>query len=59
MSEKNKSNGNFTLGIALILLGIIFLFKNYFPDIDLNKLWPFALIVVGVVVIINGRRDNN
>jgi phage shock protein PspC (stress-responsive transcriptional regulator) len=59
--EKNKresSGGNLIAGVTLISLGLIFLIDRYFPHIFFRDLWPFILIVIGIVIIIGGKRNN-
>jgi phage shock protein C len=38
-------------GIALIMLGAIFLFNNFMPHWDFSRLWPALLIAGGVVLL--------
>lgn len=44
------------IGALLVIAGIYFLVREYIPDIDLNWLWPAALIVLGVVVLLAALR---
>jgi phage shock protein C len=46
------------LGAALVLIGIWYLLKEYVPGFDADRLWPFALVGLGVVLLIAaiGRR---
>lgn len=46
------------VGIILIVFGVFFLIQNWFRWIDLVKLWPLALIGVGVVVLIKGIKES-
>ncbi len=61
--SKNKKNRNndssLTTGIILITLGVLFLISKYFPQIDFSDLWPFILIVVGVIIIFRGKQNSN
>jgi phage shock protein C len=43
-------------GLALIVLGAAFLFKNFIPWLELEKLWPVLLIGVGVLLLVGGAR---
>lgn len=46
-----------TGGIFLIVLGVIFLLNNYgFSYIDIGKLWPVILIIVGLGVVLNNKK---
>jgi phage shock protein C len=44
------------IGALLVIAGIYFLVREYVPDIDLNWLWPAALIALGVVVLLSAFR---
>ncbi len=51
--EKKKNNdGNLWGGMILITLGILFLIDRFVPRIDFGDLWPFILVVIGVVLIL-------
>lgn len=46
-----------TGGIMLIILGIIFLLNNYGLDyINIGKLWPLFLIIVGISILLNFKK---
>jgi len=44
-------------GLFLIVLGGAFLFKNFIPWLDFEKLWPLLLIVMGVLLLISAARQ--
>ncbi|MFQ5790775.1 MAG: PspC domain-containing protein [Acidobacteriota bacterium] len=44
------------VGLALIVLGAAFLFRNFLPWLDLEKLWPVVLIGIGVVLLVSAVR---
>jgi phage shock protein PspC (stress-responsive transcriptional regulator) len=44
------------IGALLVIAGIYFLVREYVPDIDLNWLWPAALIALGVVLLLAAFR---
>jgi phage shock protein C len=44
------------IGALLVIAGIYFLVREYIPEIDLNWLWPAALIALGVVVLLAAFR---
>lgn len=59
--RKNNNRNNdssLTTGIILITLGVLFLISRYFPAIDFRDLWPFILIVVGILIIYRGKQNN-
>jgi phage shock protein C len=41
------------IGALLVVAGIYFLVREYIPNVDLNWLWPAALIALGVVVLLS------
>jgi hypothetical protein len=43
-----------TLGLMLILLGVVFLIANLTPNISLGKLWPIFIIAWGLARLISG-----
>ncbi len=52
--EKPQSkDGNLIAGVILIAIGAIFLI-NRFARIDFGDLWPFILLVAGIVLVIRG-----
>ena len=70
-SDKKKDQGDtrLTFGIALIVLGVVFLLQEFelLPFwFDLSKLWPLAIIIPGVIMLIrpaskkrNHPKDDN
>jgi len=60
MPPKQKSNAGIIVGLVLIIIGAAILIDNYdlFPDIDFERLWPVALVLVGGALILSGQRRN-
>ena len=56
--SNGDSNGNIMAGIILITLGILFLIERYIPEIHFRDLWPWILVVVGILILIKGLRKN-
>jgi len=56
--ERRGSSG-LVIGLILIVLGAVFLLREYVPALDWDRLWPVALIAVGVVLLAASvrRRD--
>lgn len=54
--KSENGSGNLIAGVILISLGVIFLIDKYFPHIFFRDLWPFVLIIVGIVLIIGRKR---
>jgi phage shock protein C len=48
--ERRGSSG-LVIGLILIVLGAVFLLREYVPAFDWDRLWPVALIAVGVVLL--------
>jgi phage shock protein PspC (stress-responsive transcriptional regulator) len=43
-------------GLALIVVGLVFLLSNLIPWFDLSYLWPVILIVLGVALLLKAQR---
>ena len=56
--ERRGSSG-LVLGLILIVLGAVFLLREYVPALDWDRMWPIALIAIGVVLLAAsfGRRN--
>lgn len=55
--DRKGNDSTVITGVIMITLGILFLVDRYFPEIDFGDLWPFILIVVGVLIIVRGRNS--
>ncbi|HHW15210.1 MAG TPA: PspC domain-containing protein [Firmicutes bacterium] len=55
--ERERERRTRWAGAVLLVLGGLFLVNNLFPWVDLGRLWPVALIAVGVVLLLRGRRS--
>jgi phage shock protein C len=48
-----------TAGLVLIAIGVLFMVSRFVPGIDILRLWPLLLIVIGVSMILrSGRRSS-
>ncbi len=56
-NTKDPNDSNIVIGVILVTLGVLFLIARYFPEIDFGDLWPYILIIVGIVIMIRGRRS--
>ncbi len=54
--QASSGNGNMTIGIILIALGILLLACNFIPTLSLRKLWPFAIVAIGITLIVNALK---
>lgn len=46
-------------GLALIVVGLIFLMNNLFPWFRFGYLWPVILIVVGIALLLKAQKREN
>lgn len=46
-------------GIILIILGIIFFLDEFGFKLDIGKLWPLLLIVLGVLVLLGYKKQGD
>ena len=51
--EKRNNNRTFIGGIALILIGFLFLLNTMIPQLVIIHFWPLVLIIVGIMLIVN------
>ncbi|RLD47120.1 MAG: hypothetical protein DRI86_01235 [Bacteroidetes bacterium] len=56
-NSKRNNDTSLTTGIILISLGVLFLVSKYFPSIHFADIWPFLLIVVGILIIYRGKSN--
>ena len=45
-------------GLALIIVGSIFLLNNVIPWFHFGRLWPLVLIVLGIVILAKAQKKN-
>jgi len=55
--NKNSNDSSLITGVIMVTLGVLFLVDRYFPEIDFGDLWPFILIVVGILIKVRGRNN--
>lgn len=46
-------DGKMVSGGILVLLGMIFIFNNLIPGWNFVRLWPIAVVIVGLALVIN------
>jgi hypothetical protein len=54
--REHHGGGGVGFGVALIVVGGLLLANQFFPEIDLVRLWPVVIIAVGVSALIKGVR---
>lgn len=57
--KKKTNNGPMIASLILIFVGLIALVDNFTPIDWVWKLWPVALIIVGVMILINSQKNNS
>jgi phage shock protein C len=55
--EKSELN-RLLPGLALIIVGLIFLLNNIIPWFHFGHLWPLVLIVLGIVILAKAKRQS-
>jgi phage shock protein PspC (stress-responsive transcriptional regulator) len=58
----NPTRGSIIAGVILITLGSMFLIDNFVPRINFGDIWPFILVVIGIILLATSvpmRRDDN
>jgi len=50
-------HGGTTVGVILVVVGVIMLFGRFVQWFDLFRLWPLLIVIGGVVEIFRGRRE--
>lgn len=56
--DRRPKNGAMIASLILIFIGLIALVDNFSSISWVWKLWPVALIIIGVVLIINSQKNN-
>jgi phage shock protein C len=54
--RSRSGTGSWIVGLILVVLGLYFLGLEYLPDINLDRLWPLGLVLVGVVLLFGALR---
>ena len=57
-ARQSRTRRSYAVAAILILVGIIILMSNFrlLGWLDIGRLWPLILIVIGVVLLLRGRR---
>lgn len=53
---ERDAGGAIVFGVILILVGGYFLVRQYVPQIDLDVVWPIAVVVVGLLLLAGALR---
>ena len=46
-------------GVMFIILGLILLLEQFFPELNFEDFWPVLLIITGVIMIYSGIPPEN
>lgn len=57
--EQSGGRGTLIGGSVLIIIGLLFLFDNFFPGISFADFWPLLLIAAGTGMLWNSRPQRN
>jgi len=57
--KSQNNNRTFIAGIALILIGFLFLINSLIPQLVIIKFWPLILVVIGVMLLVNETKSKN
>lgn len=50
--EKSRVDGGFLFGVALVVLGIVFIMQKFFSWFTFDYVWPFVLIGLGLYILL-------
>jgi phage shock protein C len=54
--RRGSGSGSYVVGLILVGVGLYFLIREYFPAINLDRLWPLGLVALGVVLLVVAMR---
>ena len=54
--RRGSGSGSYVVGLILVGLGLYFLIRDYFPQVNLDRFWPLGLVVLGVVLLLVAMR---
>lgn len=57
-ASTSKSTAIFS-GVAVIMIGLIFLINNFIPISWIWKLWPLILVVIGILMVVNALKKGD
>jgi phage shock protein C len=54
--ETKKDDGRLIIGVAIIILGLLFLLQDVFGFHAWSIFWPLVLVVIGITIILNDKK---
>lgn len=55
-NDRKRLSRDQVLGLIILLLGLMFLFRNFFNWFNLHDYWPIILVVIGILLLLGGAR---
>jgi phage shock protein C len=55
--RRPRGRGGITFGLVLVFIGVALLSAQFVPGLDLWRLWPLIIVIVGVRVMFQGGDD--
>jgi phage shock protein C len=56
--EVGSHKSRVVLGVILVFVGLYFIFKRYFYWFNFGSLWPVLLIIIGIIILFNGKKSD-
>lgn len=53
--RRSNSHSHRAIGLFIMLIGLLFLFDNFFPGVGIAQLWPLLIIALGIFVLLRGH----
>lgn len=51
-----SGSGSWVFGLILVIVGLYFLAREYLPDLNVDRLWPLGLVLLGLVLLVGALR---
>lgn len=55
--ERPRGRGGIAVGLVLVFIGLALLATQFIPGLDLWRLWPLIIVIVGIRVMLRGSDD--
>ena len=54
--RRSTVDGGLWLGLGLVAIGAWLLLDRFMPDINWSLIWPLAIVVIGLVIVVGATR---
>ena len=54
--HRGSGAGSWVFGLILVVVGLYFLGLEVFPDLNIDRLWPLGLVLLGLVLLVGALR---